>query len=205
MNYPQTEEQAISKDSKIELPKSYISRSEKKDKEKEKEEGKKFKLTENEYALLQIAENEYNDLFQEIFKNNKVTFFFSLQRYIVINLSPKNIIFPNGTLDKILKIIEMNYYIEDYNIILNLINYVNKANTYLSYNGHNFLSHCSKTRKAIHNCGNKFLILDNGRILLCKNCNLIYHYRNVLLLCDFCNKEYYTEIKEISSVQKNCI
>lgn len=30
MNYPQTEEQAISKDSKIELPKNYISRSEKK-------------------------------------------------------------------------------------------------------------------------------------------------------------------------------
>ena len=205
MNYPQTEEQAISKDSKIELPKNYISRSEKKDKEKEKEEGKKFKLTENEYALLQIAENEYNDLFPEILKNNKVTFFSSLQRYILINLSPKNIIFPNGTLDKILKIIEMNYYIEDYNRILNLINYVNKANTYLSYNGHNFLSHCSKTRKAIHNCGNKFLILDNGRFLLCKNCNLIYHYRNVLLLCDFCNKEYYTEIKEISSVQKYCI
>lgn len=205
MNYPQTEEQAISKDSKIELPKNYISRSEKKDKEKEKEEGKKFKLTENEYALLQIAENEYNDLFPEILKNNKATFFSSLQRYILINLSPKNIIFPNGTLDKILKIIEMNYYIEDYNRILNLINYVNKTNTYLSYNGHNFLSHCSKTRKAIHNCGNKFLILDNGRFLLCKNCNLIYHYKNALLLCDFCNKEYYTEIKEISSIQKYCI
>lgn len=75
MNYPQTEEQAISKDSKIELPKNYISRSEKKDKEKEKEEGKKFKLTENEYALLQIAENEYNDLFPEILKIIKLHFF----------------------------------------------------------------------------------------------------------------------------------
>jgi len=205
MNYPQTEEQAVSKDAKIELPKNDLSHSEKKDKEKEKEGGKKFKLSENEYALLQIAENEYNDLFPEILKNNKASFFSSLQRYILINLSPKNIIFPNGTLDKILKIIEMNYYIADYTRILNLINYVNKSNVYLTYNGHNFLSHCSKTRKAIHNCGDKFLILDNGRFLLCKTCNLIYHHRNVLLLCDFCKKEYYTEIKEISSMQKYCI
>ena len=205
MNYPQTEEQQPSKDSKIELPKNYISRSEKKDKDKEKEEGRKYKLTENEYTLLKIAEIEYNDLFPEILKHNKANFFSSLQRYILIYLSSKNIIFPNGTLDKILKIIEMNYYIDDYSRILNLINYVNKSNTYLTYNGHNFLAHCPKTRKAIHNCGDRFLILDNGRYLICKTCNLIYHHRNVLLLCDFCNKEYYTEIKEINSIQKYCI
>ena len=206
MNYPQIEDQPTnSKNTKIELPKNYLSRSEKKDKDKEKEEGRKYKLTENEYALLKIAEYEYNDLFPEILKNNKTNFFSALQRYILINLSPKNIIFPNGTLDKILKILEMSYYVEDYSRILNLINYVNKSNTYLTYNGHNFLSHCSKTKKAIHICGNKFLILDNGRFLLCKNCNLIYHHRNVLLLCDYCNKEYYTDIKEISSIQKYCM
>ena len=203
MNYPQTEEAQSGKDIKIELPKNHISHSEKKD--KEKEEGRKFRLTENEYALLKIAEYEYNDLFPEILKNNKSNFFSYLQRYILINLSPKNIIFPTGTLDKILKIIEMNYYSEDYSRILNLINYINKNNTYLSFNGHNFLAHCSKTRKAIHNCGDKFLILDNGRFLLCKTCNLIYHHSNVLLLCDFCNKEYYTEIKEINSIQRYCM
>ena len=205
MNYPQTDEPQSNKDGKIELSKNYISQSEKKDKEKEKEEGRKYRLTENEYALLKIAEYEYNDLFPEILKSNKSNFFSSLQRYILINLSPKNIIFPTGTLDKILKIIEMSYYAEDYSRILNLINYVNKSNVYLSYNGHNFLAHCSKTRKAIHNCGSKFLILDNGRFLLCKNCNLIYHHRNVLLLCDFCNKEYYTDIKEINSIQRYCM
>ena len=205
MNNPQTEEQQNSKDVKIELPKNFISQSEKKDKEKEKEEGRKYKLTENEYALLKIAEYEYNDLFPEILKLNKANFFSSLQRYILINLSPKNIIFPNGTLDKILKIIEMSYYVNDYSRILNLIKYVNKTNTYLIYNGHNFLSHCSKTRKAIHSCGDRFLILDNGRFLFCKTCNLIYHHRNVLLLCDFCNKEYYTDIKEINSIQKYCM
>ena len=203
MNYPQSEEPQASKDIKIELSKNYISRSEKKD--KQIEEGRKFRLTENEYALLKIAEYEYNDLFPEILKNNKANFFSSLKRYILINLSPKNIIFPTGTLDKILKIIEMNYYIDDYSRILNLINYVNKSNTYLTFNGHNFLAHCPKTRKAIHNCGNKFLILDNGRFLLCKNCNLIYHHGNVLLFCDFCKKEYYTEIKEINSIQRYCM
>ena len=203
MNNPQNEEQTINKDTKIELPKNNLHHSEKKD--KEKEESRKYKLSENEYALLKIAEYEYNDLFPEILKNNKANFFSSLQRYILINLSPKNIIFPNGTLDKILKIIEINYYNNDYSRILNLINYVNKTNTYLAFNGHNFLTHCTKTRKAMHSCGNKFLILDNGRYLLCKNCNLIYHHSNVLLLCDFCNKEYFTEIKEINSIQRYCI
>ena len=203
MNNPQNEEQTINKDTKIELPKNNLHHSEKKD--KEKEESRKYKLSENEYALLKIAEYEYNDLFPEILKNNKANFFSSLQRYILINLSPKNIIFPNGTLDKILKIIEINYYNNDYSRILNLINYVNKTNTYLTFNGHNFLTHCTKTRKAMHSCGNKFLILDNGRYLLCKNCNLIYHHSNVLLLCDFCNKEYFTEIKEINSIQRYCI
>ena len=203
MNNPQNEEQTISKDTKIELPKNNLHHSEKKD--KEKEESRKYKLSENEYALLKIAEYEYNDLFPEILKNNKENFFSFLQRYILINLSPKNIIFPNGTLDKILKIIEINYYNNDYSRILNLINYVNKTNTYLTFNGHNFLTHCTKTRKAMHSCGNKFLILDNGRYLLCKNCNLIYHHSNVLLLCDFCNKEYFTEIKEINSIQRYCI
>ena len=205
MNYPQSEEQQTNNDRKIELPKNNISHSDKKDNNKEKENGEKYKLTEIEYTLFKIAENEYNDLFPEILKNNKENFFSSLQRYILINLSPKNILFPNGTLDKILKIIEKSYYIKDYSRILNFIKYINKSNIYLTYNGHNFLAHCPKTRKAIHICGDKFLILDNGRYYLCKTCNLIYHHRNVLLLCDFCNKEYYTDIKEINSIQKYCM
>ena len=206
MSYQQTEEKQISKDEKIELAKNNITHSDKKDnKDKENEKAHKYKLTENEYNLLKIAENEYNDLFPEILKQNKTNFFSSLQRYILINLSPKNIIFPNGTIDKILKIIETTYYFHDYTRILNIINHVNKSNTYLSFNGHNFLTHCSKTRNAIHNCGNKLLIIDNGRYLLCKACNLIYYYKNVLLLCDYCNKEYYTAIKEIDSMQKYCL
>ena len=72
----------------------------------------------------------FNQIFPEILKYNKSTFFSSLQRYILINLSPKNISFPNGTLDKILKIIEIHYYTKDYRKITNLINYfilINKS------------------------------------------------------------------------------
>ena len=203
MNIPKSEEQNESKD--LNLVKQNSNSSHSDVKIKEKESTTKYKLTENEYILFQTAEYEYNDLFPELMKYNKATFFSSLERYILIHLSPKNISFPKGTLDKILKIIEIHYYTKDFVKISNLINNESKLGKYLSFDGSNFLSHCSKTQKAIHNCGNKFLLLDSGHYLFCANCNLIYHYKNVLLLCDFCNKEYYTEIKEINSIQKYCL
>ena len=120
MNYPKFEEHHHSKDINLDKYNNNLSLSGKKKKEKESSE--KFKLTESEYLLLQTAEYEYNDLFPEILKYNKSTFFNSLQRYILIHLSPKNISFPNGTLDKILKIIEKHYYTKDHGKIYNLIN-----------------------------------------------------------------------------------
>ena len=203
MNNPKLEEENNNKD--LNLDKIHSSKSFTEKKRKEKESTAKFKLTENEYILFQTAEYEYNDLFPEILKYNKATFFSSLQRYILINLSPKNISFPNGTLDKILKIIETNFYSKDYRKISNLINSDSKLNKYLTFDGSNFLCHCSKTQKAIHNCGNKFLLIDSGRYLYCSQCNLVYYYKNVLLLCDYCNKEYYTQIKEMNKIQKYCL
>ena len=203
MNYPKFEEHESSKDLNLDKNNTNLTHTEKK--RRDKETAAKFNLTENEFILFQTAEYEYNDLFPEILKFNKATFFSSLQRYILINLSPKNISFPNGTLDKILKIIEIHYYAKDYRKLSNLITTESKQSKYLTFDGSNFLSHCTKTQKAIHTCGNKFLLLEGGRFLYCSNCNLIYHYKNVLLLCDHCNKEYYTQIKEINSIQKYCL
>ena len=203
MNNLKLDENENSKDLNLDKENSNSSFTNKK--RKLKESADKFKLTENEYILFQTAEYEYNDLFPEILKYNKSTFFSSLQRYILINLSPKNISFPNGTLDKILKIIEIHYYSKDIRKISNLINTDSKLNNYLTFDGSNFLCHCSKTQKAIHNCSNKFTLLDSGRYLYCTHCNLVYYYKNVLLLCDYCNKEYYTEIKPINSIQKYCL
>ena len=104
-----------------------------------------------------------------------------------------------------MKIIEIHFYAKDYRRIYNLINIESKLSKYLNFDGSNFLSHCTKTQKAIHTCGHKFLLVDGGRYLYCNNCNLIYYYKNVLLLCDYCNKEYYTQIKEINSIQKYCL
>ena len=95
MNYPKFEEHESSKDLNLDKNNSNLPLTEKK--KREKETAAKFNLTENEYILFQTAEYEYNDLFPEILKFNKATFFSSLQRYILINLSPKNISFPNGT------------------------------------------------------------------------------------------------------------
>ena len=203
MNYPKLEEHDNSKD--LNLDKNSSKSSHKEKVGNDKEIATKFNLNDNEYILFQTAEYEYNDLFPEILKYNKASFFSSLERYILIHLSPKNISFPNGTFNKIMKIIEIHYYSKDFRKISNLMNKDLKKSKYLTFTGSNFLSHCAKTQKAIHNCGNKFLLIDSGHYLYCKQCNLIYHYKNVLLLCDYCNKEYYTEIKEINSIQKYCL
>ena len=203
MNYPRQEE--LNNNNELNLDKNNSKSAYKEKKGNDKDIATKFNLNENEYILFQTAEYEYNDLFPEILNYNKATFFASLERYILIHLSPKNISFPNGTFNKIMKIIEIHYYSKDFRKISNLLNKELKKSKYLIFNGSNFLTHCTKTQKAIHTCGNKFLLLDSGHYLYCSQCNLIYYYKNVLLLCDHCNKEYYTEIKEINSIQKYCL
>ena len=203
MNYPRQEE--LNNNNELNLDKNNSKSAYKEKKGNDKDIATKFNLNENEYILFQTAEYEYNDLFPEILNYNKATFFASLERYILIHLSPKNISFPNGTFNKIMKIIEIHYYSKDFRKISNLLNKELKKSKYLIFNGSNFLTHCIKTQKAIHTCGNKFLLLDSGHYLYCCQCNLFYYYKNVLLLCDHCNKEYYTEIKEINSIQKYCL
>ena len=77
MNIPKSEEQNESKD--LNLVKQNSNSSHSDVKIKEKESTTKYKLTENEYILFQTAEYEYNDLFPELMKYNKATFFSSLE------------------------------------------------------------------------------------------------------------------------------
>ena len=205
MNNLQNTQQKTDKEKFQDVLKNFNHRSEKKEKEKEKSkiDIKKLNLSDNEIILLKIAIDEYSDLFPEILNMNKNDFLTSLQKYILINISPKNIILPTGTLSKILKIIEINYYQPEYDYILSLMKTLKSCHNFLTINNANFLTHCSKTHKAIHKCGEKLLLLGKGKFLFCKKCNLIYCYKSVLLLCDFCQKEYYTEIKDINSKENN--
>ena len=206
MNSLQNTHQKTDKEKFQDVLKNFNHRPQRRDREKEKSklDIKKFNLSDNEIILLKIAVDEYSDLFPEILNMNKNDFLASLQKYILINISPKNIILPTGTLSKILKIVETNYYQPEYSYILSLLKTINSShNNYLSINNANFLTHCSKTRKALHKCGEKLLLLGKGKFLFCKKCNLLYSHKSVLLQCDFCLKEYYTEIKDINSKDNN--
>ena len=205
MNLVQNTHQKTEKEKFQDVWKNFNHHPEKKEREKDKAkiDIKKLNLSDNEIILLKIAIDEYSDLFPEILNMSKNDFLASLQKYILINISPKNIILPTGTLSKILKIIESNYYQPEYDYILSLIKTINSCHNYLSINNANFLTHCSKTRKALHKCGEKLLLLGKGKFLFCKKCNLLYSYKSVLLQCDYCLKEYYTEIKDMSSKDNN--
>ena len=155
----------------------------------------KLQIQENKnYTLMNIALEEYNDLFPEILNQTKKKFLTTLQKYIQINLSHKNIILPPNTLNKIIQSIDNEYFQEDYKLINDLLSSFNKifCPKYLSKN---FISHCKNTKNAIHKCGQKLYILSKKyKILYCIKCNKIYKMNSVSLYCEYCNKEYYTDL-----------
>ena len=72
---------------------------------------KEYKLTKEEENLLHISIQEYNDLFSQILLIPKKEFISSLEKYILISLVPRHINYPEGTLKKILNIIEKDYFL----------------------------------------------------------------------------------------------
>ena len=114
----------------------------------------KFDLSKEEETLLNIAYDEYNDLFSQILLLKKNYFLSSLQKFIQISLIPKNIIYPTGTLSKILNIIEKNYYDQEYNHINEIVQNISNIKNADYYNDNNFIPHCNLTNEPLHTCGN---------------------------------------------------
>ena len=149
---------------------------------------------EEDSNLLQEAIEEYKDLFPEILLLSQKDFFSCLEKYIQISLFTSEKIFPNAVMNKVLYIIEKKYYNEDKHKIENKLKADNFSNSYTKYNGTNFIPHCKLTKKAIHSCGEKLYILSS-KYYYCLKCNLVYKSDYILLKCDNCNKDYYTEIE----------
>ena len=68
---------------------------------------------EEDSNILQIAVEEYRDLFPEILLLSKKDYFSSLEKYIQISLSTSDKIYPKSALNKALYLIERKYYNED--------------------------------------------------------------------------------------------
>ena len=155
-------------------------------------------LSKEEETLLNISIEEYNDLFPKILTLPKNEFLSQLKRYFQITLVPRNVFLPRETLNRLLKIIENQIYIKEYEQIDSLIKSINNINSCIYYEGINYIPHCNKTSKAIHKCNSKLIDLSNGKFYLCLHCRLIYHSNCVLFHCENCDQDYYSSIENES-------
>ena len=151
-------------------------------------------LTKEEQTILNLAIEEYKDLFPKILEISKPDFFPTFEKYLQISLIPKNIILQSGTLNKIIQIIQKDYYEPECERINQIIHSINNILSCEKYNGNNYVPHCNHHSEPIHSCGNKMFILDDLNYLLCLNCKKIYHSNFVLFHCNHCACDYYTSI-----------
>ena len=146
---------------------------------------------EDESNLYQVALEEYRDLFPEILLLSKQEFFDSLERYIQISLATSDKIFPKGILKKILNLIEKRYYNEELIKIEKMLQKINLDEN----NEISFFPHCKYTKEMIHVCGDKLFNIEK-QYYYCAKCKMIYKSDCILLKCDKCDINYYTEISE---------
>ena len=156
----------------------------------------KKSLSIDESVLLKKILEEYNDLFPEIMHLKKEFFQNCFQKYIQIYFASKNILFSIDILNKIMAIIQIEFYLPEKEKIENLIKLIDKSKIFIDEDNKLYSPHCYKTRRPVHTCGDRFYKLDNGKYYYCLKCNKIYDKKSVLLFCENCKKYYYSEIKE---------
>ena len=163
---------------------------------------KKYNLSKEEENLIKIAFDEYHDLFPNILNIHKKDFIPILLKFIQISLIPKNLIYNEQTVKKILKIIEEDLYETEFTFINDKIHNLKNINCE-RFTGQNFIPHCNKTSIPLHNCGHHLYSLDNGLYFLCLNCKQIYHPNSIILKCDNCDLDYYSKIEKNFDPENN--
>lgn len=151
-------------------------------------------LTVEEDELLNLAISEYRDLFPRILQIPQSNFIPTLERFILISIS-KNINFPTGTISKILKIVDANYYDPDYRKINKIIQSIENIELLKKFNSNNYIPHCNASSKPIHQCG-ELMYLVSKNWLLCLKCKMIYELNCVMFFCSYCEMNYFTSIEE---------
>ncbi len=165
----------------------------------------KITLSKNEEQILNLAIEEYEDLFPNIIEISQKDFMTLVEKYIDIDLVPRNIILPKGILKKILNIIQYQYYQKEYDKINQLIHSIDSISTCEKFKGTNFYPHCKHNKEPIHTCGRKMFNLNNLEYLICLNCKKIYHSQYFLLYCKHCQCQFYSGIENIKNEEDKII
>ena len=156
---------------------------------------------EEDSFIYEAALEEYNDLFPEILILSKNEFFTTLEKYIQINLATSSKIITPEAINKSIYLIEKKLYNDENRKINRKLKLNNLANSSFKYTDKNFIPHCKQTTEAIHSCGEKLNAISN-KYYYCVKCNLIYKSDYILLKCDKCNVDYYTEIENKNKISE---
>jgi len=157
-------------------------------------------LSVDESLFLKKILEEYNDLFPEIMHLDDEEFLSSFKQYIQIYFASKNILFSTEILNKILSIIQLEYYLPEKEKINNLIKSITRSKIFSDEESKQYTPHCCKTTRPAHICGERLYRLENGKYFYCLKCQKVYDNKSVLLFCESCNKDYYSEIKDKNRV-----
>ena len=166
---------------------------------------KKITLSKNEEQILKLAIEEYGDLFPKIIEIPQKEFMTLVEKYLEIDLVPRNIILPNSSLKKILNIIQYQYYQKEYDKINQLIHSIESISNCEKFKDPIFYPHCKDNKEPIHICGRKMFNLNNLEFLLCLNCKKIYHPHFFLLFCKHCQIQFYSGIDNSISEEDKII
>ena len=150
-------------------------------------------ITEKELA--DIFQTQYNDIFHNILKDGKSRIMMLLQEQVYLHLKIINKVADfsliQGLFQKFLdKFSKDKATISD---IYKIISNNPKQNIYLDYL--NCFIHCVKCKKALHKCGNNFVVYKD--YVFCLSCKEVYNEFQVHMYCKECKKEYYTKLREI--------
>ena len=155
---------------------------------------KRTYITEKE--LIRIFEQQYNDIFSEILRLDKLTFYNLLKKQVTTYLDITKKHAPQ-ILFKKAEDIFVKKFVEEKEIVSKDYEYIkNTPRDQLEYLDRlNCIVHCPKMKNPLHSCGARFILC--GDYVFCLYCIKVFNEFQVHMYCDECDTEFYTKLREI--------
>ncbi len=156
---------------------------------------KRTYITEKE--LIRIFEQQYNDIFSEILKMDKLNFYNRLKKQVTtyFDITKKH---APSILIKKEEDFFVKKFVEEKKIITKDFEHIkNTPRDQLEYLDRlNCIIHCPKMKHPLHTCGARFILYEDH--VYCLYCVKVFNENQVHMYCDECDTEFYTKLREIT-------